>query len=105
MSYGPGWLAAQVVAVHGHVQCAHRHPDAFDFVHHCREPMSQCDTAGGDSHQGQALGAAIRLQDLMGHPSAGTGNLIGIQDYPRRRRIDLDARRRVLRPGLWRAGT
>ena len=67
--------------------------------------MGHCDTAGGNPHQDEALGAAIRLQDLMGHPSAGTGNLISIQDYPRRRRIDLASRRRILRPSLWRAGT
>ena len=67
--------------------------------------MSQHDTAGGNPHQHQALGTAVRLEDLMGHPSAGTGDLISVQDYPRPYRGRSDARRRILRPGLWRAGT
>jgi hypothetical protein len=67
--------------------------------------MGQYDTTGGDPHQHQALGTAVRLEDLVGHPSAGTGDLIRVQDNPRLDRADSDARRRILRPSLWRAGT
>jgi hypothetical protein len=81
MPYGPGRLAPQIIAVHGHVQRTHRNPDAFHFVHHRCEPMSQRDTASGNPHQHQSLGAAIRLENLVGHPSACAGDLISVEDH------------------------
>jgi hypothetical protein len=98
-------LATQVVAIHGHVEGTNRNSDAFNFIHHRSKPVGQHDTPGGNSHQHQLLRTAIRLEDLVGHPSACAGDLISVEDHPRVHGTGSDARRRIIGSGLRRAGT
>ena len=41
---------------------------------------ARVDAAGGDAEQHQTRGAAVRLQDLVRHPGAGPGDLVGVED-------------------------
>jgi hypothetical protein len=105
VAHGPGGLASQVIAVHGHVEGANRDPDAFDFVHYRRESVGQHNAPGGNSHEHQVLRTAIRLEDLVGHPSACADDLISVEGHPGVHGTAAHARRRIIGSGLRRAGT
>ena len=75
-----GRLPTEVVAVHGHVQRADRDVGAFDLGHRGGQPSGEHDPSGRDAQQDQSAGAAVGLEDLVGHPGAGPGDLIGVQD-------------------------
>jgi hypothetical protein len=98
-------LATQVIAVHGDIESAHRNLDTLHFVHHHREPLRQRDTTGGNPHQHEILCAAVRLEDLVSHSRAYSCNLNSVEDYTRIHGAGPDARRRIIRLGLWHAGT
>ena len=98
-------MAAQIVAVHRDIESADWNLDAFHFVHHRREPVSQRDTTGGDPHQHETFRTAVRLEDLVGYPRACAGNLISVEDYARVHGTGANARRWTIWLGLGRAGT
>ena len=80
VTHGAGRLPAQVVAVHGHIERADRDRGALHLRHRRGQPMGQGDAPGRDAEQDQSLGATVRLQDLMRHPGAGPGDLVGVED-------------------------
>jgi hypothetical protein len=100
-----GGLPAQVVAVHGHVQRAYRHADAFHVIHYRGESMGQRHTTGRNPQQYQTFSTPVDLKYLVSDPSTGPGNLLGIHHYSRRFGTDRSAGARIIALGLWRAGT
>jgi hypothetical protein len=105
MPYGASGLAPQVVAVHRDVKRAHRNSDAFHLIHNLRKPVSQRHTPSRNPHEHQACGTAVRLKNLVGHPSARAGNLVLVHHHPRCDRTGPDAKQRIVVPGFWRSGT
>jgi hypothetical protein len=72
-----GGLAAQVVAVHGHVERTDRHGVALDLLDQRGEPVRQCDATGWDAKQDKVLRSLVVLDDLVGDPLEDAGDIRG----------------------------
>jgi hypothetical protein len=68
----------QIVAVHRHIKCANRNPDALHVIHYRREPIRQRHSPSRNSHQHQPLGTSVGFKDLVSDPSTRSGNLVSV---------------------------
>ena len=75
---GPGRLPPQVVAVHHHVEGAHRDVGSSTAAIAAANRWASV-TAGGDTQEDQALGTPVGLEDLVGHARAGPGDLVRVE--------------------------
>ena len=81
--------ATDVVAIQGHVERADRHLGALDVGDVRGKSVCERDPARLDADEDQALGAVVRLDDLVGEAPQGTRDLVGIEEARHRREPDV----------------
>ena len=74
---------ADVIAVEGDVEHAHRHRGALDALDLGGEPGREVVAAVRDAHEHDVIGALVALDDLVGDAGEGAANVVGVEQRAR----------------------